>query len=241
MSTTILMMGQESVLTNEFFPPIKLDPDSEYSIGMLSFECYNSIPNVEEGVNNLFHFEHGVIAIPTGTYEIDDINIYLEEKLKEFRSGQNNEVEEGLNLLLTPNRNTLKTRIKANFDIYFNKPNSIGRLLGFNTRTVLKKNHSYESDKVINIYAINSILVECDLVTGSYKNGVRGRALHSFFPNVDAGYKLIEAPKNVLYLPINKSTDEINRITVSVLDENGCPISFRGETISVRLHLKNGY
>lgn len=231
----MVLSGSASVLTSEFYPPIRLTPGEEYSIGLLSLETYNSIPNIEEGVNNLFHFQHGVVRIPTGTYEVDDLRYYIQNVLEEEYH------EKELTLKLHPNRNTLKTELKANFDIDFGQPYSIGPLLGFTNHTLLKKNTTHESDRVINIQGLNTISVECDLVTGSYKNGQRGRSLYSFYPSVEAGYKIIEAPSPVIYLPLNKATDQIQRITVSVVDENNRPVSFRGETVTVRLHLKNGY
>ena len=39
-----------------------------------------------------------------------------------------------------------------------------------------------------------SILVQCDLVGGSYLNGEEVPVIHSFFPSVDPGDKIIERP-----------------------------------------------
>ena len=59
-----------------------------------------------------------------------------------------------------------------------------------------------------------------------------------FFPDVSPGEKIIESPRNLIYLPIT-SSGSIPRIEISVLDQNGDPIDFRGETITIRLHIRS--
>ena len=53
---------------------------------------------------------------------------------------------------------------------------------------------------------------------------------------VEPGYKINEVPSDVIYLPIN--TRIINNISVNIIDQDGKLINFRGETITIRLHLK---
>lgn len=62
------------------------------------------------------------------------------------------------------------------------------------------------------------------------------KLIHQFFPLVAPGYKIVECPRNVIYFPITKST--IDSITLTILDQNNQPINFRGEHISIRIHIK---
>jgi len=48
----------------------------------------------------------------------------------------------------------------------------------------------------------NSILVNIDIIYGSYVNGQRYPTIYSFFPGVSAGYKIIETPAHLVYLRV---------------------------------------
>jgi hypothetical protein len=71
------------------------------------------------------------------------------------------------------------------------------------------------------------------IVSGSYKNGEKVHVTHEFFPSVPQGYKIIESPLNVIYLPIN--TKQLNEITIKITDQDGILVNFIEE---VRLHLR---
>ena len=76
-----------------------------------------------------------------------------------------------------------------------------------------------ESENMINILTINSILVNIDIISGSYVNGSTQPTIYAFFPNISPGYKIIENPHNLLYLPI--ASDTIHSITIWLTDQNG--------------------
>ncbi len=60
--------------------------------------------------------------------------------------------------------------------------------------------------------------------------------MHEFSPAVGPGYKIIEAPRNVIYLPVN--VKQITSITLKLIDQDGDLINFRGETVTIRIHIK---
>ena len=72
---------------------------------------------------------------------------------------------------------------------------------------------------MVNILTINSILVNIDIISGSYFNGSTQPTIYSLYLNVSPGYKIIEHPHNLLYLPI--TADTIHSITVWLTDQNG--------------------
>jgi len=49
---------------------------------------------------------------------------------------------------------------------------------------------------------INSIPVNIDIITGSYVNGKMQPVIYSFFPNVSPGYKIVEKPPHLKYIPV---------------------------------------
>ena len=88
---------------------------------------------------------------------------------------------------------------------------------------------------MVNILTTNSILVNIDISLGSYVNGSTQRTVYSFFPNCLPGYKIIENPHNLLYLPI--TSDIIHSITLWLADQNGDELNLR-ENLSMRFHLR---
>ena len=79
--------------------------------------------------------------------------------------------------------------------------------------------------------------IDCSIIDGSYVNGQKVYAIHEFFPAVAPGYKIIEIPKEIIYLPIRSNV--IDNIQIRIVDQDGDLVDFRGETITVRLHLKS--
>lgn len=231
MSFTITLTGVSSDLRANFLPPIELN--DEYTIGMLSFDSYNTIPNIIKGVNDMFYFGDTAIQIPEGSYDIDAINEYLEEQI--------GHVDPQDGIVVRGNTSTLRSEIRCTKPVYFNHPdkqNSIGPLLGFvQANTTIQPTHHYAvSDDIVKIFNVNVISIQCNIASGSYVNGQLDHCIHQFFPAVEPGYKLIETPNPVIYLPVNTRT--IENIVIRIVDQNGELINFRGETIVIRLHLR---
>lgn len=222
MSRTFTLKGKKSVLTATFFPPIKLEENRDYSIALIDLEFYNSLCNVYESCN-MFYYGDRVITIPTGAYEIEQLEKYLQEKLGEDA------------LSITPNIPTQQAVIRTKKVIDFKKPDTIGPMLGFGQRTLLPGG-VHLSDSQVEITKVVAIMVDCNLVTGAYFNGTEYHTIHMFPPTTPPGYKIIEIPRNVLYLPVK--TKVIDNITVKLTDQDGRPLDLRNETVTVRLHLK---
>lgn len=227
-SLTVTVTGTDSAnLVCNFFPPLELYGD--WYIGLMDFTTYNSIPNVIEGKNNKFPVQINDtwtdIKLPTGTYEITDIEAYLKKQLGDKA------------ISLHPNNNTLKCELFCKYNIDFaHSSDTIGRMLGFKNVRVLEAYKTHESDAPVDIIKVNTIQIECNIVQGAYRNGEREHTLHSFYPTVEPGFKIVEVPSNVIYLPVN--VQRVDNITLSLVDQDGDIVDFRGEVITVRLHLK---
>ena len=94
-----------------------------------------------------------------------------------------------------------------------------------------------ESENMVKILTINSILVNIDIISGSYVNGSTQSTIFTFFPNVSPVYKIIENPHNILYLPA--TADTFHSITIWLTDQNGNELNLRGENLSMRFHLRD--
>lgn len=227
-SLTVTVTGTDSAnLVCNFFPPLELYGD--WYIGLMDFTTYNSIPNVIEGKNNEFRVQVDdtwkSVNLPTGAYEISDIETYLKKSLGEKT------------ISLRPNNNTLKCEIYCTYNIDFShSSNTIGRMLGFKKKQVLEANITHESDAPVDIIKVNSLQVHCNVVQGAFTDGELEHTLHAFYPTVAPGFKIVEIPSNVIYLPVN--VQRVDKITLSIVDQDGDIVDFRGEVITIRLHLK---
>lgn len=236
-SYTVSLSGNTSTLRSTLFPALSLHKEKDWEAALLDFTTYNSIPNITEGKNNKFHYykekdENGsykqldTVILPTGAYEIDDICKLIQDQM-----GKEHITVEG-------NNNTLKTEIISKYYIDFTLEHSVGGLLGFDTTTpVLEANKKYTSTNPVNIFTLNTIYITCNIIQGSYRDGENHHILHTFYPTVPPGFKIIERPQNLVYLPLN--TSYISDIVVNVLDQDGNVVDFRGETITVRIHIRS--
>ena len=225
-SFTFTFSTKGSILETQYFPPIELSPDKNYAIGLVEFLTFNSIPNIDVG-HNKFHVGDKELTIPTGSYEVEDIENYLQLALKNT----------GIKISIKPNNNTLRSEIYCNRDIDFQSDNSIGRLLGFTKRILPAKEVHHVSDIPVSILKVNVLRIECSITSGAYINGQQVHTIHEFFPTVPPGYKIVEVPSHVIYLPVAVRT--IDHIQLRIVDQNGELVNFRGEEITIRLHLKS--
>lgn len=222
---TFTFTGKESILESKFFPPLELPKNRSFVIGFVDLYTYHSIPNIYTGCNK-FYVDGKEFKIPDGCYEIDELEKYLKEIL----------VDHNITLNLKANNSTLNCEIICSHDIDFRKTDSINQLLGYGNY-ILEANKKHYSDQPIRILKINSLRIECNIINGSYVNGEKVYAIHEFFPAVSPGYKIIEIPREIIYLPVRSNT--IEQIQIRIIDQDGDLVNFRGEIITIRLHLKS--
>ena len=84
------------------------------------------------------------------------------------------------NVTISANTNTLKAALilENNYHVDFRPEHSICSLLGFNN--AVYTSDYQESENPVNILSINSILVNIDIISGSYVNGLRNPTIYSF-------------------------------------------------------------
>lgn len=221
MSYSFVVSGNSATLIAEFHPPIYLDENFEYVIGLVNFETFHTIPNIDESNNILIHDTNLQVVIPPGSYEVDDLNAYLK---KYFEADH-------IDFDISANNNTLRTHNKSSVPLTF-KDGTIGKILGFKNKE-LEANVEHISDYPAEIIKVNSINIDCSIAEGSYLNGHPVHIIHQFFPSVAPGFKIIESPQNVIYFPVTVTV--IDKIILKIVDQDGDLINFRGETVTVRL------
>ena len=189
-SFQVIVSDDTTRFTKKFNPSIQLKKNRPYEIALVNLETYYSIPNINNKNNSFRYSANGgadwhTVDIPTGSYDIEDINDVIQRGMKS--NGHWDEANEEYEA----NDN--------NYQVNFKSGNSLRKLLGFNSKVYTT---SQESERVVDILSVNSILVNLDIISGSYVNGIAQHTIYSFSPNVSPGHKIVENPKTVIYLPI---------------------------------------
>ena len=202
-SFQIVVSDNKTKFTTQFNPHIQLKKNKGYEIALVNLERYYSFPNITTD-NNHYSYSPDAgeiwhhVLIPEGSYDIEDINKFIQQKMKQYGHDAN--------VTISANTNTLKAVLilENNYQVDFRSEHSICSVLGFDNRVYT--NDYQESENPVNILSINSILVNIDIISGSYVTGQRHPTIYSFFPDVSPGYKIIETPANLVYLPITLDT-----------------------------------
>ena len=216
-------------------PPISLH-DGNYCMGLISLSVYNTIFNITEK-NNQFTYYNSLtwknFVIPPGAYEIKQINTVIQ---KTMEANGDTPADHKYPITIEANKSTQKSEItcETGYKIDFTVDKNIGRLLGFNRR-ILKESVSYTSDKVVDIMSIDKIHLNCDKVEGSILNGKPSSILYSFEIDKSPGYKIIKNPETILYK--NITSDKIESLDFSVIDDDGNKVDFNNETITFTIQI----
>ena len=127
------------------------------------------------------------IHIPTGCYEIKAIN----NELQRFIVKQIGYKEDEKRIILSPNPNTLRCVLEILHEkcrVDFNVDDSLCKVLGFKKKVYKAGRH--ESENLVNIINVNSIIINCDVIEASRLNGIEAPLIYSFFPDVAPGTRL---------------------------------------------------
>ena len=169
-SMQIIVSGRNSWILTQFIPPVELNKDRKYEIALINLETYYSFPNVDD-TNNVFWYSKQPenegedrdwikIKIPEGSYELNDINLTIQQFMKD--NGDYDEENDQPYIEIKANVNTLKSVLilRNNYQVDFSsdKENTITSLLGFDKQ--IYSDARQESQSIVNILSINSIQVK---------------------------------------------------------------------------------
>ena len=236
-SQLIIVSGKDSRLETSFNPSLDFPKSYPYEMALCRLETYYSFPNID-ATNNTVNVSRDngsnwmTITIPTGCYEIKAINNVIQRFIK--KAGGKADV-----INLSPNPNTLKCVLNikeeaSGYEVDFNVNNSLRSVLGFNAKRY--KSGRHESENLVNIMNVNSILVHSNVVGASRVNGIEAPIIYTFFPNVAPGEKIVSTPLHLIYLPLMLNT--ISHMTCWVTDQNGRDLDLRGEELTITFHIK---
>ena len=237
MSYTVSVNGTSSVLTHTFQPQISLE--GEHELALMLLETYNTIPNVHAG-NNKFHYGDGkVVEIEAGSYEIIDLIEFIEQKLNpksvldDILSPTDESKEKVIDI--SEKRATFQIEILCKLDIDFSRPDSIGRIFGFEKR-VLKAGKTHTSDSRVRPFEIDTILVSTNITSNWYINDKPTHAIYQSVIEAAPGNRLNIQPKHLIYFPI--VTRNLHEVVFKITDQDHNLINFNGGFITLCAHIR---
>ena len=239
---SFIVSSDKTDFTTDFSPPLHLDPKKRFELSLVNLESYNSIPNVDE-TNNKFVYSADsgttwkTIRLSEGCYEIPEINAAIQRQLERNGHWNNAAIPASHYITVGANSSTLRAYVEiTNASYRVNMTlSTIRAMLGFKPKTL----HSgyFEGENPVDILKVNTILVNCDIISGSYRNGSQAPVVYSFFPDVSPGYKIVQSPNNLVYLPVALAGN-IQRMRVWLTDQNNELLNLRGETVTIRFHIR---
>ena len=181
---------------------------------MVNLETYYSFANIRKGNNSFkWSIDEGttwtLLHIPSGCYELKAISAEI------IRICGNSDIT------ILPNVNTLQcilTVVGAKCKVSFDTTNSVASVLGFK-QDIAYGVARHASEELVNIMSVNSILVHCNVIHSSYMRRQQAPVVNNFFPNAAPGQKILEAPHNLIYLPV--TVDIISTLSVWMTDQDG--------------------
>ena len=93
----------------------------------------------------------------------------------------------------------------------------------------------YTSDKVLKLNTVNKLHLKCDVIDGSFQNGLRQPILFSFVLDKNSRYKVLCEREAVHYKKLYKFV--LNVITFYLEDDINREVDFNGETLFFTLQM----
>ena len=228
----IVVNDTESRIKKSFSPPLD---GKGYEVALTGLCTYYSYPNVDKYNNTiLFHDRtrkiRRTIRLPRGCYELDEIYEGVMKLMDWTKSSAP--------VVIGKNKITLRASllIKDNWAVEFPEKNSLGTVLGFDSKTYESRKEPWISEKIVNILSVNSILIHCDMISGSMVDGVKSPVIYNYSPNVMPGSKIVGDPVKPIYLPVSK--DVINELNIWVTDQDNRLLDLQGEKIVLTFHMR---
>ena len=140
-------------------------------------------------------------------------------------------------IVLSSNPNTLHCMLEvldAKCQVNSDEDDSLCTVLGFERKVYTAGRQ--ESEHIVNILSVNSILIHCDAIESTRLNGIEASIIYTFFPDATPGDKIICIPRHLIYIPLTLNV--ISRMTCWMTDQNGKELDLQGEEFTPTFHIK---
>ena len=233
--------GEIKVNLNPEFIPNELD--ASYSLSLIKFAAINNITNVNE-TNNKFNYKVGNtkkrLTIPKGFYDIKQYNDEVKRQIK-LRSDNPDNIDISINEAT----GFVNIKLLENYSVFFNEDNTFRDSLGFNSEEI-KGNDIHVANRMCNLLPTQSIFIHINIVRG---NKIISQLNNNLCQNSNI---IFDFPFNYRYgapitftlspklteSEIDLSSNKIRDISISFTDDNGKPVIFGDDPVSITLRIR---
>ena len=235
LDSSTLQNAQPDDFTVDFGIPLRV-LDGVHELALIKCNLWYSYFNVStEYNNNTIRYitdtvQVRTVTFPNGNYTITQLNSYLAATM--LNNGDTNSI------IIEPNYSTLKVKITISNNYSLDlTTSSFHLLLGWN-QGIYTHDGSLDGQNPANINRdINSLLINCDIISASYKNGIMSNVLYSFVPSVPPGANIELVPQNIIYLPI-KLPDFVSKIRMYITDQLGRRLNLNNQPVTYLIHIR---
>ena len=195
-------------------------------------ETYYSFPNIDASNN---HLEVLLTMEKRGwTFIYRPVVMRSKQSTMNFNVKKTGDREDEKRIILSPNPNTLRCVLEILDEkclVDFNVDESLCKVLGFNKKIFKAGRH--ESENLVNILSVNTILIHCDVIEASRLNGIEAL----FLSRRGTRDKIVSTPLHLIYIPFTLNI--IFQMTCWLTDQNGKELDLRGEEVTITFHVKS--
>ena len=230
---TIQIVASTCDIRQKLRSPLILDPSKTYKIAVKFFATFNNLGNISNDNNELRYFSGSwkVIHFAPGGYEIADLNETIQLNVP------------GELIQVLPHKPTGRVilHLKSGIRVDFTHAKSFRTILGFESKVYTAAYNMAENRARINVDR-SLINIKSNLVNGGMlttdDNMIDTQNILFSIPTftVPSNYRIIETPAKPEYLRITSSI--ISEVCLRIVDERDKLYDFKGETIVIKLHIK---
>lgn len=231
-----MSLSGTSPVSSDFHPPIELESNIRYVIGLISFECYG----LDDGPFLSIIDKHLYVksktadtkkmSIPSGLYNTKDLESTLNNLLlvNGFKP---------LSISFLHKKEKFQFKTPSDYGLIFTNRDSLHDLIGMTIdKGEIMHSETFTSSiepKLPNI----KIAIESNIASGSYQNELPCHIIYESSISANhQGYINLE-PTNIIYLPVN--TQRIKTLTAELKVNKNYNLKFKHNSyFKVRFHIK---
>ena len=232
-----------SDFTIKFDPVLHLPTDMNHELAVDRVSMTYSWHNINTEYNNKtirYSKDDGstwkIITFVDGMYSYDDISEYINKVITQNDDQpSNNRVGVKIYFVLTSYRVVVQLGNQWQLDI---RNSNFGELIGFEQGIIESTSYSSELPNITN--SINSIHINCDIVTNSITDGKYSNTLVVIpTDNLTRSYPFTFEPKRALFSPISKTS--ISELRIQLTYSKGRPINLNKIDWYMNLILRSSF
>ena len=216
--------------TVRFNPPLELDKNKKYYVGLGSMNMAYSWYNVSSNYNNntlKYSQDSGktwhTITIPNGNFSYNELNSYIQSEIE-----SNGHTKDGISIKFVAPLFKVLLSMKSGFQLDL-KTGDFRKLLGFDKKIYTATQYSPNLPDITS--SVDNVFIHTNIISNSHVSSNKSDVIYKFsVDNLPLSYPFHIYPPHLMFIKMNTNrisevriyiTDELNRH----LDLNNIPIS----------------